>query len=143
MLLRRPQRHVWRCRYTLTSETIQEPTEIVQIYCIYKQSTTSLHGIIYLLVSCLFSLYLIAKLLILQHFLLLPYTSVFRYLGVSWWFLCILLNQVAALVFNKFSLFFLKLHITCVCWGFADLTLYIFRATALYAQESILTCCIL
>jgi hypothetical protein len=119
---------------------IREPTEVVQIFCIHKQLTNSLRGIIYLFVSCLFSLYLIAKLLILQHSLLLPYASVFRYLGVSRWFLHILLNQVAALVLNKFSLFFLKLYITCACWAFANLTLYIFRATVLYAQESILTC---
>jgi len=125
MLLHRPQKHVWRCRYTLTSEKIREPAEVVQIHCNHKQQTASLH-VLFICWLAVFSLYLTAKLLILKRSL--PYTSIFSYLCVRWWFLRTLLNQVPALVFGKFSLFSLKLQITCACWAFANLTLRIFRA---------------
>ena len=56
-----------------------------------------------------FNLYLMANFLILQLCLLLPFTLIFMFFIVSWWFLHSLLNQTASLVFNNFSLMFLKL----------------------------------
>jgi hypothetical protein len=67
--------------------------------------------------------------------LLLPLTFIFICLGVNWWFLHILLNQTAALVFNSFSLMFLQLWIVFARWAFIYIMLYIFHAVVFHTQK--------
>jgi hypothetical protein len=66
--------------------------------------------------------------------LLLPFTLILIHLGVNWWFLHILLNQIAAFVFNSFSFMFLKLRTVFACWAFIYLMLYIFRALVFHTH---------